>query len=45
MLNVPIALYRNRIKSYADKLDPKGVAHGDAAFADYLVSLSLGQWF
>ncbi len=45
MLNVPFALYRNRIKSYADKLDETGKAHGDAAFADYLISLSLGHWF
>lgn len=42
---VPIALYRNRIKSYSDRLDPLGVRHGDAAFADYLVSISLSRWF
>ncbi|MGM9508934.1 hypothetical protein ACS5NO_14450 [Larkinella sp. GY13] len=42
---VPVALYRNRIKSYSDKLDPLGVRHGDAAFADYSVSVSLSRWF
>ncbi|MGV3559075.1 hypothetical protein [Larkinella arboricola] len=42
---VPVALYRNRIKSYYDKLDPQGVRHGDAAFADYSVSISLSRWF
>ncbi|WP_345266415.1 hypothetical protein [Nibrella viscosa] len=44
-LTVPIALYRNRIKSYADRLDPQGLRHGDAAFADYLVSASFSRWF
>lgn len=42
---VPYALYRNRIKSYADRLDPLGVRHGDAAFADYLVSVNISRWF
>lgn len=42
---VPVAIYRNRIKSYADRLDPLGVKQGDAAFADYLVSVSLSRWF
>lgn len=42
---VPIALYRNRIKSYSDRLDPLGVRHGDAAFADYLVSINVSRWF
>ncbi|MFC5411657.1 hypothetical protein ACFPMF_20210 [Larkinella bovis] len=42
---VPVALYRNRIKSYSDKLDPLGLRHGDAAFADYSVSVSLSRWF
>jgi hypothetical protein len=42
---VPIAVYRNRITSYADRLDPLGLKHGDAAFADYLVSISLSRWF
>lgn len=44
-LTVPYALYRNRIKSYADQLDPLGVRHGDAAFADYLISLNVSRWF
>jgi len=44
-LTVPYALYRNRTKSYADRLDPLGVKHGDAAFADYLVSINLSRWF
>lgn len=42
---VPVALYRNRIKSYSDRLDPLGVRHGDAAFADYLVSINVSRWF
>ncbi|MCF0042215.1 hypothetical protein [Dyadobacter fanqingshengii] len=44
-LSVPIALYRNRTKSYADKQDVTGKAHGDAAFADYLISFSVSRWF
>lgn len=42
---VPVAVYRNRIKSYADLQDPTGQKHGDAAFADYLVSVSVSRWF
>lgn len=42
---VPVALVRNRIRSYVDIQDPKGLAHGDAAFADYFVSLTLSRWF
>lgn len=44
-LTVPVALYRNRIKSYSDRLDPLGLRHGDAAFADYLVSFNVSRWF
>ena len=44
-LTVPVAVYRNRIKSYADRQDPTGVRHGDAAFADYLVSFNVSRWF
>lgn len=44
-LNVPIALYRNRTKSVYDLADPTGVRHGDAAFADYLVNLSIAYRF
>lgn len=44
-LLVPFALYRNRIKSYADleqdKMDPSVDHHGDAAFADYLINFSV----
>jgi len=43
--SVPVAVYRNRIKSYADRLDPLGQRHGDAAFADYLVSINVSRWF
>ncbi|GAB3887784.1 hypothetical protein [Spirosoma agri] len=43
--SVPIAVYRNRIRSYADRLDPLGLKHGDAAFADYLVSINVSRWF
>ncbi|WP_304516671.1 transporter [Cecembia rubra] len=42
-LTVPIALLRNRTRSLTDILDsnPDNKIHGDAAFADYLVNLSL----
>ena len=39
-LDVPIAMYRNRTRSVADRLVPG--RHGDAAFADYLIML--GYW-
>ncbi len=42
---VPVAIHRNRITSYADRLDPLGLKHGDAAFADYLVSINVSRWF
>lgn len=42
---MPWAVYRNRIKSYSDRLDPLGVRQGDAAFADYLVSVNISRWF
>lgn len=44
-LTVPVAVKRNRIKSYSDRLDPLGLRHGDAAFADYLVSFNVSRWF
>lgn len=37
-LNIPYALYRNRVKSVSDLADPTGQAHGDAAFADYSIN-------
>lgn len=40
-LNVPVALYRNRTQSVTDKENEIGTGqprHGDAAFADYLIS-------
>lgn len=41
--NVPVALYRNRTKSYIDKErdkeDPTEDHHGDAAFSDYVISV------
>lgn len=43
-LEVPVAVYRNRVKSVADRelSDLTGLdIHGDAAFADYLVTASL----
>lgn len=43
-LNVPVALYRNRTKSVSDKAIGNG-QHGDAAFADYLISLSAAYRF
>ncbi len=42
---VPVALIRNRIRSYVDIQDPAGLKHGDAAFSDYFVSLTLARWF
>lgn len=42
---IPVAVYRNRITSYADRLDPVGLKHGDAAFADYLISVNVSRWF
>ncbi|HEX5760066.1 MAG TPA: hypothetical protein VF121_12825 [Thermoanaerobaculia bacterium] len=39
-LAVPAAVYRNRTRSFADRLEPG--EHGDAAFADYIVML--GYW-
>jgi len=41
-ISVPIALERNRTKSYSDKLrsiDTHTDVHGDAAFADYLINV------
>ncbi len=43
-LNVPFAVYRNRTKSVSDKAIGNG-QHGDAAFADYLTSLSVSYRF
>lgn len=40
-VNVPFALYRNRTKSTYDLSDPTGERHGDAAFADYLINLTV----
>lgn len=42
-LTVPVAIYRNRIRSYDDKERTERTGefrHGDAAFADYLVNFS-----
>ena len=43
-LNVPVAVYRNRTKSVSDKAIGNG-QHGDAAFADYLISASASYRF
>ena len=40
VLNVPIALYRNRVKNTYDLADPAAIRHGDAAFADYLINFT-----
>lgn len=42
-LNVPIAMYRNRIQSYMDKerSTPDNRVLGDAAFADYLINFNV----
>lgn len=43
--SVPYALYRNRVKSVSDLADPAGLAHGDAAFADYAVNAGVAWRF
>lgn len=46
--SLPISLYRNRVQSYEDKLSTSQTGiyrHGDAAFADYMVNLSIGYKF
>ena len=48
VLSVPIAVYRNRTQSYIDKIrtEQRGVeVIGDAAFADYLISLGISYRF
>lgn len=43
-LNIPVALYRNRIQSYEDKVrtaDTGTFVQGDAAFADYLINFNI----
>jgi hypothetical protein len=39
---LPIAVYRNRTRSFADKVNG---GHGDAAFADYLVMVGFSRAF
>ncbi|HVZ64665.1 MAG TPA: hypothetical protein VG936_08855 [Lacunisphaera sp.] len=39
-LSIPVALYRDRTRSYADM---QNGGHGDAAFADFLVNLTYGH--
>ncbi len=45
ILAVPYAVVRNRIKSWSDMQDPTGKKHGDAAFADYLISATYAYRF
>lgn len=43
-LSVPVALWRNRTQSYLDKVKTEETgtyAHGDAAFADYLINFGI----
>lgn len=47
-LNIPMALYRNRIQSYSDKqqtLETGVYRIGDAAFANYLVNFNVSYRF
>lgn len=47
-LSLPVALERNRTKSYSDKLRSSATGtdiHGDAAFADYLINLGFSIRF
>jgi hypothetical protein len=41
-VGLPVAVYRNRTRSYADKING---GHGDAAFADYLLIVGLARSF
>jgi hypothetical protein len=41
-VGVPVAVYRNRTRSYADKING---GHGDAAFADYLILVGFTRLF
>ena len=43
--NLPIAIERNRIKSWSDRQDPLGLRHGDAAFADNFISATYSYRF
>jgi hypothetical protein len=45
VVSVPVAVYRNRTKSYADLQDATGQKDGDAAFADYLISVNVSRRF
>lgn len=48
VLSVPIAVYRNRTQSYIDKIRTEQRGReviGDAAFADYLISLGVSYRF
>lgn len=48
ILNVPIAVARNRTQSYEDKVATEETGeyrHGDAAFADYLISFTVSYRF
>ena len=44
----PVAVYRNRERSVADRQQTEATGtfrHGDAAFADYLVSIAIRKGF
>jgi hypothetical protein len=41
-VNVPIAVRRNRVRSVSDKMDG---THGDAAFADYFITVGYSRRF
>jgi hypothetical protein len=43
--NLPVAISRNRIKSWPDRQDPLGLRHGDAAFADNFISATYSYRF
>jgi hypothetical protein len=46
--SVPVAVYRNRVKSVPDAMDapiPQTLGNGDAAFADYLLLLGYSRSF
>ena len=43
-VSAPVAIYRNRERSVAD-MQTSATAHGDAAFADYMLLFSIGKAF
>ena len=45
VVGMPVAIIRDRIKSWSDLQDPLKLKHGDAAFADKLITVTYGYRF